>query len=196
MRAIMIEETKKKLPNPFDPKSLSVKLTGGENFMVKKVHTVIAVRKPNTKDWVRVHPSEHYRISVAVLEDNDNGITYIATPEIAAEFPAEFKCVGLHLAVNRQGSSFLWKHPLIDPEGRDNLWNASHREAVETAKTQWVKMTSNRNLGAYECQIAPSVNAEPQWPELDLQQLLEIAFRGRLIADRDHILLRQLRGEA
>jgi hypothetical protein len=182
-------------PNPFDPKSLSVRHTGGENFAVKKVHTVIPVRKPSPKEWVRVHPSEEYQIFVAVFEDNENGITYIATPEIATEFPAEFKFVGLRLAVNRQGSPFFWKHPPLDPDGRDNLWNASHREAIARAQSDWVKMGSNRNLGAYECQIAPNLKAEPEWPDLDLQQLLEIAFRGRLISTRDHILLQQLRGE-
>lgn len=183
-------------PNPFDPKSLSVKQTGGENFAVKKVHTVIGVRKPTSKEWVRVHPSDDFQISVAILEDSESGTVYIATPEIANEFSGDFKFAGLRLAVNRQGSPFLWKHPLVDPEGRDNLWNASHREAVSTAKDCWVKMASSRSLGAYECQIAPNLHAEPEWPELNLEQLLEIAFRGRLIADRDHILLRQLRGEA
>ena len=191
----MTNDTNNKVPNPFDPKSLSVTHTGGENFAVKKVHTVIAVRKPSPKEWVRAHSSPEYQISVAILEDSDNGVTYIATPDIASEFPAEFKLSGLRLAVNRQGSPFLWKHPLLDPEGRDNLWNASHREAVETAKTEWVKMGSNRNLGAYQCQIAPNLKVEPEWPDLDLQQLLEIAFRGRLISTRDHILLQQLRGE-
>ncbi|MBW8617069.1 MAG: hypothetical protein KGO21_00040 [Hyphomicrobiales bacterium] len=183
-------------PNPFDPKSLAVRQTGGENFAVKKVHTVIGVRKPNSKEWVRVHPSDEYQIDVAVFEDSENGVTYIATPEIALEFSGDFKFVGLKLAVNRQGSPFLWKHPPVDPEGRDNLWNASHREALATAKDVWVKMTSNRSLGAYECQIAPNLNVDPEWPELNLEQLLEIAFRGRLISDSEHILLRQLRGEA
>ncbi len=183
-------------PNPFDPKSLAVRQTGGEGFAVKKVHTVIAVRKPNPKEWVRVHPSDEYQIHVAVFEDTDNSVTYIATPDIASEFSGDFKFVELHLAVNRQGTPFLWKCPLVDPEGRDNLWNASHREALATAKDVWVKMTSNRSLGAYECQIAPNLNVEPEWPELSLTQILEIAFRGRLISERDHILLRQLRGEA
>ena len=182
-------------PNPFDPKRLAVSNTGGETFAVKRVHNVIAVRKPNPKEWVQAHQLEEFQVSVAVIEDNDNGVTYIVTPEIAAEFSSEVKFVGLCLAVNRQGSPFFWKHPLSDPDGRDNLWNISHREALAAAKNDWVKMVSNRNLGAYECHIAAGVNSDPQWPDLNLQQLLEIAFRGRLISKNDHILLRQIRGE-
>lgn len=182
-------------PNPFDPKRLAVSHTGGETFAVKRVHNVIAVRKPNPKEWVRAHQSEEFQVPVAVIEDNDNGVTYIVTPEIATEFSSDVKLVGLCLAVNRQGSPFFWKYPLPDSEGRENLWNISHREAIAAARNDWVKMVSNRNLGAYECHIAAGVNSDPQWPDLNLQQLLEIAFRGRLISSNDHILLRQIRGE-
>ena len=37
--------------------------------------------------------------------------------------------------------------------------------------------------------------AEPVWLEATLQQLLEIAFKGRLIDTMDHPVLRRLRGE-
>jgi hypothetical protein len=36
---------------------------------------------------------------------------------------------------------------------------------------------------------------EPKWPETTLEQLLEIAFKGRVIDTMDHPVLRRLRGE-
>ena len=50
-------------------------------------------------------------------------------------------------------------------------------------------------LALTSVRLPPNLKVEPEWPDLDLQQLLEIAFRGRLISTRDHILLQQLRGE-
>ena len=192
----MSDITKENLANPFDPKRLAVKLTGGEQFGSKKLLTIVPVGKPNPKEWVMAHPSDDYCMIAGIIEDADGGQPYIVTPEIAAAHPSEIKQVALRVAVNRQGTVFLWKYPVPDVDGRENFWNTSHREAVKEAKIGWVRMISNRNLGAYEVHTAPSIDTAPKWPEQSFQQLLEIAFKGRLIADADHILLRQLRGEA
>ena len=185
-----------KKPNPFSPESLSVQFTGGEEFTVKTLITVVPVRKPSNKEWVRAHPSDDYFITVAILEDAEGGQPYVVSPQIAAAYQSEVKAVGLRLAVTRQNAAFLWKHPLPDVDGRENYWNTSHRSAIEEAKTQWVRMTSSRSMGAYNVQTAAGIDTEPSWPELTLEALLEIAFSGRLISDPNHILLRQLRGEA
>ena len=192
----MTDTIKEAAPNPFDPKRLAMSLTGGEKFGAKKLLTIVPVRKPTLKEWVMTHSSNDYSLIVAIVEDSDGGQPYIVLPEIAAAHPGEIKQVELRLAVNRQGTLFLWKIPMVDPDGRENFWNTSHREAVEAAKNGWIRMISNRSLGAYEVHIAPAIETVPKWPEQSFQQLLEIAFKGRLIADADHILLRQLRGEA
>jgi hypothetical protein len=192
----MSDTIKESAPDPFDPKRLAVKITGGEQFGSKKLLTVVPVRKPHSKEWAMAHPSDDYCMIAGIIEDAEGGQPYIVTPEIAATHPGEIKPVELRLAVSRQGTAFLWKYPTQDPDGRENFWNTSHREAVEAAKNGWVRMISSRSLGAYEVHIAPAIDTEPKWPEQSFQQLLEVAFKGRLIADADHILLRQLRGEA
>lgn len=192
----MSDTIKNSAPNPFDPKRLAVKLTGGEQFGSKKLLTIVPARKPNPKEWVMAHPSDDYCLIAGIIEDAEGGQPYIVTPEVAEAHPGEIKQVELRLAVNRQGTVFLWKYPAQDPDGRENFWNTSHRTGVEEAKKGWVRMISNRNLGAYEIHTAPSIDTAPKWPEQSFQELLEIAFKDRLIADEDHILLRQLRGEA
>ena len=181
--------------NPFDPKRLAVSQTGGENFGSKKLLTTLAVRKPNPKEWVYAHSLDDYFMAAAIIEDSDGGQPYIVLPEIAELYPAEIRKVGLRLAVNRQGVAFLWKHPLQDPNERENFWNSSHRTAIQEAQSGWIRMVSNKNLGAYEIHVAPGITSEPAWPEYPFEKLLEIAFASRLITDPQHILLRQLRGE-
>jgi hypothetical protein len=185
-----------KNPNPFSPENLAVRQTGGEEFAVQKLLTVLPVRKPTSKEWVRVHPATNFNVITALLEDADGGQPYIVAPEIAAAYPAEVKFAGLRLAVNRQAVPFLWKYPPPDLDGRENYWNSSHRSAIKEAEENWVRMVSSRSLGAYEIHLATGITAEPSWPDLELERLLEIAFTGRLISDPNHILIRQMRGEA
>ena len=172
----MSDPQKKLIPNPFDPKRLAVSQTGGESFGSKKLLTTLAVRKPNPKEWVWAHPLDDYFMAAAIIEDNEGGQPYIALPEIAELYPAEIRKVGLRLAVNRQGVPFLWKHPLQDPNERENFWNSSHRTAILEAQSGWIRMVSNKNMGAYDVHVAPGITSEPVWPEYPLEKLLEIAF--------------------
>jgi hypothetical protein len=192
----MSDNQNKSAANPFDPKRLAVSQTGGENFGSKKLMTTLAIRKPSPKEWVWANSSEDYFMPAALFDDGEGGLPYILVPEIAELYPSEIRYVGLRLAVNRQGVPFLWRHPLLDPNGRENAWNTSHRTAILEAQSGWIRMASNRNMGAYDVHVAPNITAEPVWPEYTLGGLLEIAFASRLISDPQHILLRQLRGEA
>jgi hypothetical protein len=56
-------------------------------------------------------------------------------------------------------------------------------------------MSSNQGLGAYELHPAIANLAEPEWPDVSFQEILKIAFKGRLIEELDHPVLRRLRGE-
>ena len=89
---------------------------------------------------------------------------------------------------------FLWPQPVIDPNGREIQWHTTHRMAAERAKTEWVRMTSDLGLGAYQIHIAEVANIEPVWPEYSLSKLLEVAFAGRLVDSTDHPVIRQLLG--
>jgi hypothetical protein len=57
-------------------------------------------------------------------------------------------------------------------------------------------MTSNMNLGAYEISEATGNWPEPEWPDLPFQEILRIAFRGRIVDTTDHALVRRLKGMA
>jgi hypothetical protein len=59
----------------------------------------------------------------------------------------------------------------------------------------WVRVVSNRSLGAYDI-LTPKAELDgPIWPELSLAEILEIAFEGRIIETNDHPILKALRGE-
>ena len=177
-------------PNPFDPKTLSVGLTGGENFPVTRLLTAVPVRKPHPKEWVRSHPSPDFSVIVALLEMPDGDRPYVVTPEVAAAFREEVRQSELRLSITQQGTVFLWQQPVIDPNGREIQWHTTHRMAAERAKTEWIRMVSNRALGAYLIHIAEVANVDPVWPGYSL------AVTGRLIDSPDHPVIQQLLGRA
>jgi hypothetical protein len=80
-------------------------------------------------------------------------------------------------------------------DGRIDAWNQSAMIAAERARQCWVRVTSDRHLGAYELFEAPADLPEPEWPDISFQEIFDIAFRGRQIEDIDHPVLKQLRGE-
>ena len=61
------------------------------------------------------------------------------------------------------------------------------------ARKHWVRVESNRALGAYETSGALAADLpDPVWPELSLEELLHIAFRDHIIDTVDHIILNEV----
>lgn len=162
---------------------------------VKKALLTVPVRKPNRQEWVRVHPGEDMCFPAAVLKQKDENESYILNVALRDELEGEWMPVTLYLATNRQGVVFLWPVRLPGEDGRLDPWNQSATEAVSLAMTGWVRVASNRSLGAYEVFQPTSTFPEPIWPEKTIDDLVTIAFRNRVIESADHPILRLLRGE-
>jgi hypothetical protein len=185
----------------YDPFDLS-RLRLSQDFLaaagVKKALTTIPVRKPSKEWFVRTHPGADYRITTAVIELKEDGEIYLVDPTLWGKLASEstFGPRALLLTMNRQGVPFLWPIRLPGSDGRIDDWNRSALEAAQMAADQWVRVQSNRSLGAYEVYQAAASWQEPQWPALPMKEILRIAFKDRFIQAADHVILRQLRGEA
>jgi hypothetical protein len=100
----------------------------------------------------------------------------------------------LVLTINRQGVVALWPLAMPDEDGRLHEWGRSALEAAEIAKTRWVRLRSNRNLGAYEVELATVALPDPVWPDIVFAEIVSVAFRGRVIDTADHPVVRALKG--
>jgi hypothetical protein len=181
--------------DPFNPANLRIDLDISEGIGVKKAIITIPVRKPNGQDFVRVHAGPDYRLPVAVIELRDDRETFLVPPSIARDIPGECIMTTLYTCINRQGVPFLWPVRLPGSDGRQLEWHRSAAEAAEMAMKRWVRVKANMSLGAYEVYEASATIPEPTWPELTYQQMLAIAFKGRLVDNFDHPVLKRLRGE-
>ena len=87
----------------------------------------------------------------------------------------ELRQVRLYTAITKRGTVFLW--PIKLPgDNNDRIRRISDTaiQCAEQAKTLWVKMVWDRDLGGYEMQRAKGDLGEPQWPDKSMRDLLEI----------------------
>lgn len=184
--------------DPFDLASLRLGQDFASAVGVERLITTVPVRKP-TKEWfVRTHPDPAYRLQTAVLELKEEREVYLVAPVLRSELASEptFSPRLLVTSVTRQGVLFLWPIRLPGPDGRTDDWSRSSMDAAEEAKSRWVRVTSNMALGAYDVTVASGQVAEPTWPGISFQEIIKIAFRDKMISERNHPVLRRLRGEA
>jgi len=184
------------IEDKFNPANLRL----SQNFLamgggVKKRLLTIPARKPNKQDFVRVHPSESYRLEALVLEIKEENETYIVHPSLYSELLGDVVPKIILTAITKQNVLFLWPIRLPDADGKLDTWNSSALEAAKIAETAWVRVSSNKHMGGYDVYEAVGSFQEPEWPSNSFQELLEMAFKDRFIGNLDHHVLRKLRGE-
>ena len=183
-------------PDPFDPASLRLDPSYAETVGVRKLLITVPVRKPNRQEFVRVHPDPSYRLTpAAIIELKEDREIYLVAPPLAQALQDEFTPAILFTAMNRQGVLFLWPVKLPGPDGKENEWHRSAREAAEKASKVWLRIRANMSLGAYDLFEAQGDLPEPDWPEPPFREILRTAFRERYVDRPDHALINRLRGE-
>ena len=181
--------------HPLDPTRLRLSQNFAGAAGIKKALLTVPVRKPGRHDFVRVHPDAAYRLETAVLELKEERETYLVDPDLWHELAGELVPKVLLTTINRQGVLTLWPVRLPGEDGRHDEWNRSALEAAVMAQQAWVRVVANLGLGAYEVYEATGSLSEPDWPEVDFQEILRIGFKDRFITSLDHPILRRLRGE-
>ncbi|MEY3527873.1 MAG: hypothetical protein RL184_1010 [Pseudomonadota bacterium] len=150
--------------------------------------------KLNKHRFCRVHPSDDYKFRCLVVDDKDNGETYLAAPNMASQLGSLATPKTIRLAVDNAGTPKLIGEPDLDPSGRRNLWQSSYKDAIKQAENDWVRVQANMAAGQYE--ITPSMSdlGFPRWPKQSMDELINDAFAGRIIDSPDHPYIRQIQG--
>lgn len=163
---------------------------------VKKAVLTVPVRKPTRQEFVRVHPDHAYRMQIGLIELRDEGEVYAVEQSLCPELPGEVIPKVLVTAITKHsGVVFLWPIRLPGADGRLDPWNQSALDAADLATKKWVKVASDRALGAYNVFEATGSLSDPEWPDVTFGELVRVAFKGRVISSLDHPVLRRLRGE-
>jgi len=178
----------------FDPTLYRIDNLVDPNMVVAPSVNVVPIQKPSKQQFVRVHPDAEYRFPTVVLELEETREHYLVAPNMRPELDGEYRRTVLMLAVHRGTQSpFLW--PLkVSTDGKENTWNDSALLAAEAAKDTWVRVKSDQASGTYHVIRAEGILDEPYWPDMDMNEIVRLAFKDRLIDSPDHPVVAKLRG--
>ncbi|MEI7957002.1 MAG: hypothetical protein WCJ66_17700 [Verrucomicrobiota bacterium] len=161
---------------------------------VKKLLTNVLVGKPKKSNFFRTHPSDEMTFPAMILENKEARESYVVVPEVAQEISELVRPVMLHAAIDRQNNVSLIPVPLPGEDGTRNPWHESLAQAVEHAKLHWIRITANMHTGAYDVYEAEGDLPEPEWPAHDIDALVQVAFRGKIITGLEHPVVQSLLG--
>lgn len=184
--------------DPFDLERLRLSQDFAAELGIKSVLTTVPVRRPANESWFRVHPDPEYQIETMFIELKERSELYLVSPALRSHLMGESTLVAkrLYTVVTRQGVVLLWGVRMPNAQGELDPWNKSaHTAALHSIQNNcWIRLVSNRDLGAYEMTTS-SMDGAVTWPEQGMRELLRIAFRDRFIDNLDNPVLKQLRGE-
>jgi hypothetical protein len=186
-------------PTPVDPfenlESLRLNQSFSDAVSTKKVLTTILVRKPSKQEFIRVHPSETYRMNAGILRVEQDREAFLVAPALHDAISSEMTSATLYTFITSQGVVALWPISLPDINGRRNSWLDSATKAAQIAQHSWIRVVSNQAASGYDCFEAVGKLAEPEWPSHTFSELLRLAFKDKFIDSSDHLILKRLRGE-
>jgi hypothetical protein len=162
----------------------------------------VSLRKPNDKEFIRVSQNPGEIMPFDILEIDDN-TKYIVTPAAMAainklhdemgQVMIKTKRVMMHLTVNMDGIGFLWPITVTDAE---NTWIESANNCASIAKNQWIRIVSNNNAKRYDFHPAnKNAGVVPKWPKETFIEMLNLAFKSKVIRSLDHPAIKQLLDE-
>jgi hypothetical protein len=155
----------------------------------------VPIRKPNRHEFFRTRPEPQMWFDTGIFEDKEERETFFVTPAMREALVGEIKPVLLVPTMTRQGVMLLW--PLKLPtEGPGRSWAETARQAAELAKTKWMRIAPDMGLGGYRIYQAEGELSDPVWPDKPLPEIMQIAFRDRVVDSENHPVVRRLRGLA
>jgi hypothetical protein len=187
----------------FDFDSISLSTDFRSTHQLKKPLTQIPIRKPGKQVFFRTYPDTSWWSHTKVLELHDDlregyiRETYVVTRSLWEEVESKEPLAERILVpyITRNGDVLIWPIKIQEQGSRGYTWFESALNAAHRAVNTWVRLQSNMVLQCYVAEEAAGEIPEPEWPTLQTKnELLNIAFKGRIISHIDHDVLRRLRG--
>lgn len=161
-----------------------------------EVVNLIPVRKPLKHEYFRIRPGDENCFTTMIYEDRETREYYFVAPVVIPllRTVADLSVVSLVQFITKQGVLGIFPLKLATDSTARSGWYDTAMAAADLAKKSWVRMKADMALGGYRVYRAESDLGEPEWPETPFNELLDIAFRDRVIMDENHPVFNKLRG--
>jgi hypothetical protein len=164
-----------------------------QNPLEKEKKISILVRRPDHQVFVRFHPDDKYHFKTLVLEIKEKKEYYLISPELRPNLENELRAKLLALGITRQGSLFIW--PISIGNSSGDTYSPTALDLVIAGKTRWCRIIPNLGTKVYEPIFPKSQLPDPEWPDLQIDEILNIAFKDHFIDSEDHPIIRNLLGK-
>jgi hypothetical protein len=165
----------------------------GEGSDEEMLLTTCPARQPRETDLFRVRPDDcegGWRIKTLIVDyrGEDPAVPrgfYLIHPRLARVFSGIGKPHLLLTCVTSHGSMFIWSIRLV--EGFGDSWCKSKLRIAAMAETQWVRVLGSHG-NSYTAAVSKKDHGEPRWQGANLDDILAIAFDGRIVEELTHPL--------
>jgi hypothetical protein len=161
---------------------------------VTKVITTVTLGKPKDQVFFRVHTEWEALYRVLELKQGFKSEFFLVDIEAVPELDSEVSVRRLVPLITRDGTLYIYPLRIATHEKKLDLAGLSAQAAMQQAKTSWVRMKWNGR--EFEVFVAKGQHEPPLWPETTYEQLLELAFDGRVIDTPEHWAVKALNGGA
>ncbi len=135
--------------------------------------------------YFHIKPGEQSCMWVSVVDYDGN--LYMVANEMRAVLREHIGTGALHTVMTVQGQIGLWYTPHRAAGKGESSWNDSALELATVYASFCIRLHSNTDARAYEAETpAPGTAPTPEWPDIDLHELMRRAFGTRVIASADH----------
>ncbi len=178
----------------FDLNALRLPANYSTGLGVKKILNKVPVGRPDRAKFFRVLDDDTFTLRVFLYEDKATNDMYIVLPFVQPLLGSLARPAQLHAAIDRTDNPFLIPVILPSEDGQWNSWHESLSQGVEMAKDHWVRLVANKSISAYDINQATAALPDPVWPDTTMEELIKVAFRGKIIDNPDHPVIRALQG--
>ncbi|MDV7145481.1 hypothetical protein R3X27_22580 [Tropicimonas sp. TH_r6] len=175
------------------------KRTGARPKITRKAMAIPVVTK--TKAWFRVHPDGVFSevpIFIDPTSEEMEAKPYYVVPDLADELEGSDGLIYHtgYLICTASGKNMLFLVKEADMDGNMHSATEAKHEACVDAKSQWTRMTWDKDVGQYQISQAEWDRKEPRWPEdVSEETVFRRAFGKQVIDDWDYPVLKSFRGE-
>jgi len=169
-----------------------------DDIATEHVMLAVPVRRPGRQEWFRVHRDPSYVIDCLLLERKDGeGMVrerYWVDVDLYNLLLEEATRIRLFTCISTQGTVFLWPCKLPTGDNAGKRWAETRLVVAEAAKESWARLVGNQQAAGYDFKRPESDLGEPKWPSKTFEDLIRLAFDGKMIDSPDHPAVRELRG--
>ena len=166
-------------------------IVDGVDAAFKKGAVPVKLGRPKKDEFFRINPDPDYVHDywLLTIDDGKDKENYIVAKSLRKIVADDLHPHRLFVGINRHDTLFVWPIRLYtdgDSGGGGESWSESALEKAERAKALWIKIRGDRSAGGYSSTEAQGDWEAPDFGSLSFRDIVEKAFKGRVIDRPDH----------